>query len=198
MSLTAAHAASDVDLLHGIAGGDPIALGALYDRYAADVWRVVCRAVGASADADVVVHATFLHLWRVAGRLDRHASCDQWLRGNAVRLALRHDRGTGRRYWRMVASLRQALRGASGAGRPERDPSEGDEQRTLERALARIHPEMRAAFVLVELEGFTTQQAAEVLEVPLAKVRMRLSKARSALQVAIERSTSAAPMRTSG
>lgn len=179
-----ADAPSDPDLLRDVAGGDPIALGALYDRYAPDVWRAACRTLGDSADADDVVHATFLNLRRIAGSFDGRTSCRNWLRGIAVRLALRHRRGTGR-FRRMLESLGQSVAGTGVVTHPERQASDNEELRIIERALARLQPKKRAAFVLVELEGLTTEEAAKALEVPAATVRTRLFHARRELKAAL-------------
>jgi RNA polymerase sigma-70 factor (ECF subfamily) len=179
-------APSDPDLLRDVADGDPLALGALYDRYAPDVWRAARRTLGDSTDADDVVHATFLNLRRIAGSFDGRTSCRNWLRGIAVRLALRHRRGTGR-FRRMLESLGQSVAG-TGTGvvaHPERQASDNEELRIIERALARLQPKKRAAFVLVELEGLTTEEAAKALEVPAATVRTRLFNARRELKAAL-------------
>lgn len=177
-------APSDPDLLRDVADGDPIALGALYDRYAPDVWRAARRTLGDSADADDVVHATFLNLRRIAGSFDGRTSCRNWLRGIAVRLALRHRRGTGR-FRRMLESLGQNAAAAGVVAHPERQASDNEELRLVERALARLQPKKRAAFVLVELEGLTTEEAAKALEVPAATVRTRLFNARRELKAAL-------------
>ncbi len=176
--------APDAELLRDVAGGDPRALGALYDRYALDVWRVVHRTLGHGADSDDVVHATFLNLPRIAPSYDGRTSCRNWLRGIAVRLALRHRRGAGR-FRRMLESLGHAAGTKSNPAHPEREASDNEQLRILERALGRLDAKKRATFVLVELEGLTTEEAARALEVPAATVRTRLFNARRALRTAL-------------
>ena len=178
-------APSDPDLLRDVAGGDAIALGALYDRYALDVWRAACRTLGDSADADDVVHATFLNLRRIASSFDGRTSCRNWLRGIAVRLALRQRRGTGR-FRRMLEALGHSLASPGVVAHPERQASDNEELRLIERALARLQPKKRAAFVLVELEGLTAEEAAKALEIPAATVRTRLFNARRELKAALD------------
>ncbi|MGH7439620.1 MAG: RNA polymerase sigma factor [Polyangiaceae bacterium] len=179
---------SDADLLRDVAGGDRDALGMLYDRYARDVWRVACRMLGDRADADDVVHATFLDLRRMAACFDGRSSCRNWLRGIAVRLALRHRRGMGR-FRRMLEGFGQSLVGSAAVPHPESQASHNEDLRILARALARLHPNKRAAFTLVALEGLTSDQAAIALEVPAATVRTRLFNARRELQAALNATT---------
>jgi RNA polymerase sigma-70 factor (ECF subfamily) len=174
----------DPELLKAVADGDLRALGTLYDRYARDVWRVVRRTLGESIDTDDVVHATFLNLTRIAPSYDGRTSCRNWLRGIAVRLAIRHRRGTGR-FRRMLESLGHAVARKAGPAHPERLASDNEELRNLEAALRRLDPKKRGAFVLVELEGLTTEEAARALQVPAATVRTRLFNARRELKSAL-------------
>lgn len=182
---SSADAPSDADLLRHVAEGDPIALGRLYDRYALDVWRVARRVLGDGADADDVVHAAFLDLRRIAGAFDGRTSCRNWLRGIAVRLALRQRRGKGR-FHRMLESLGQTMVRRGVRRNPEREASDNEELRILQRAIARLQPKQRAAFVLVELEEMTSEEAAKALDVPAGTVRTRLFKARRALRAALD------------
>jgi RNA polymerase sigma-70 factor (ECF subfamily) len=172
----------DAELLRDVADGDLRALGTLYDRYAHDVWRVAHRTVG--ADAEDVVHATFLNLPRIAAGYDGRTSCVNWLRGITVRLAIRHRRGAGR-FQRMLVSFARAVTARTSRSHPEREASDSEQLRILEQALERLQPKKRAAFVLVELEGMTTEEAARALEVPAATVRTRLFNARRELKAAL-------------
>jgi RNA polymerase sigma-70 factor (ECF subfamily) len=55
------------------------------------------------------------------------------------------------------------------------------ELRDLERALAKLPDEQRAALLLVGMEGMNYDQAAAVLDVPVGTIRSRLSRGRDAL-----------------
>jgi RNA polymerase sigma-70 factor (ECF subfamily) len=176
----------DAALLSDVADGDLRALGTLYDRYATDVWRVVRRTLGNGGDVDDVVHATFLNLPKIAPSYDGRTSCRNWLRGIAVRLAIRHRRGAGR-FRRMLESLAHATTIRGSHTHPERLASDNEELRLLERALERLGAAKRAAFVLVELEGMTTEEAARALDVPAATLRTRLFHARRELKAALGR-----------
>jgi RNA polymerase sigma-70 factor, ECF subfamily len=55
----------------------------------------------------------------------------------------------------------------------------------LEKAIDALPPEFRITVLLVDVEGFSYQETAEVLAVPIGTVRSRLARARSALQKAL-------------
>ncbi|MGO9837382.1 MAG: RNA polymerase sigma factor [Polyangiaceae bacterium] len=170
----------DPDLVRGVALGDLGALGELYDRYALDVWRAAHRSLPQSADAEDVVHATFMKLPELAASYDGRASCRNWLCGIAVRLAMRHRRSAGR-FRRMLDAFAHAVASRS-SGDPERKASGNQELALLESSLARLSEKKRAVFVLVELEGLSTEEVAGALEIPAATVRTRLFHARRELQ----------------
>jgi RNA polymerase sigma-70 factor (ECF subfamily) len=170
----------DAQLMRAIAEGDLGALGDLYDRYARDVWRAIRRMVGSSNDVEDVVHAVFLKVPEIASHYDGRSSCRAWLCGIAVRTAMRHRRGFGR-LQRMLASFAHTVDAAAPSASPEREASGREELEVFERALAKLSPKKRAAFVLVEIEGLTPEQVARSLDVPAATVRTRLFHARKEL-----------------
>ncbi len=174
---------TDPELMRGIADGDLACLGELYDRHAQGVWRAVSRTLAGSADVEDVVHATFLNLPRVAASYDGRPECGGWLCGIAVRLSLRHSRGAGR-FRRMLASFAQGATTHSSSD-PERIAGNNEELTIFERALAKLSAKKRAAFVLVELEGLSSEEAAKSLEIPAATVRTRLLHARRELHAAL-------------
>jgi RNA polymerase sigma-70 factor, ECF subfamily len=185
IGLSSAPKREDPELVGLVAGGDLQALGELYDRYARDVSRAAYRMLGERAEVEDLVHSLFLMLPRVARRYDGRASCRQWLCGIAVHLALRQRRGL-RRFHRMLGAFAQTLQSGARPRDPEHRASHTEELVVFERALERLSERKRAAFVLVELEGLTADDAATVLEIPAATVRTRLFHARRELHAAMK------------
>ncbi len=177
---------SDAELLAAVSEGDLSALGALYDRHARDIWRVLERVTNGSSDVEDVLHATFLSLPKVAARFDRRApTCRNWLCGIATCLALRQRRSL-RRFTLMLARFGMAAERPPSAD-PESQASSREDLGTLERAIAALTPKKRAVFVLVECEGLSHREVAASLQIPLATVRTRLFAAKDDLRVALLR-----------
>jgi RNA polymerase sigma-70 factor, ECF subfamily len=176
---------SDPELLRNLVEGDLRALGALYDRYARDVWRVVRRTLGDAPDVEDVVQATFLCLPRIAASYDGRTNCRNWVRGIAVRMALRHRRGLGR-FRRMLEVFARTKPPSQGPD-PEEQASSKEDLSRLERGIHRLSSKKRAVFVLVELEGLSSDEVARALGLPQATVRTRLFHARRELQAALAR-----------
>jgi RNA polymerase sigma-70 factor (ECF subfamily) len=175
----------DDALLRELQRGDLGALGELYDRHAHDVWRAARRLLGNDADVDDVVHAVFIKLPELARSYDGRANAGPWLVGIGVRVALRHRRSTGR-FLRMLGRFARTLT-VRAPGDPETHSSAREELRAFELAFSTLSPKKQAVFVLVELEGLTTDEAASALEIPAATVRTRLHHARRELHAALHR-----------
>ncbi len=175
---------SDRDLLVLVGEGDLGALGELYDRYARDVWRVAHRLLGSEADAEDVVHAVFMKLPQIAGSHDGRSNVRAWLFGICVRLASRHRRSAAR-FFKMISSFAE-IAPTESRHDPEREVAGREELRRLEAALQKLAPKKRIAFMLVELEGLSSDEAARALEVPPATIRTRLHHARHEIEAALD------------
>ncbi|WP_372958765.1 RNA polymerase sigma factor [Marinobacter sp.] len=70
-------------------------------------------------------------------------------------------------------------------GAPERDFVNHLLQEDLQQAVDNLADPYRIVMVLVEIQGYTYDEAAHILDVPLGTVRSRLSRARSLLQKAL-------------
>ena len=178
-------ARGDAELLEQIAAGDLGALGELYDRHVQAVWRAVRRSLLDAADVEDVVHTMFMKLPQIAPSYDGRTNARGWLCGIAVRLAMRHRRGVGR-FRRMLGAFADTVT-RTATRDPERQAGSSEELAIFERALAGLSEKKRVAFVLVELEGLTAEEAGKALEIPAATVRTRLFHARRELQEAMAR-----------
>jgi RNA polymerase sigma-70 factor (ECF subfamily) len=173
----------DATLLARVASGDLTALGELFDRYHLRVRRVLHRAGTADADLDDLVQATFLQLPKIARGFDGRASCAAWLCGIAVRLAARRQRSVARMLAAFAAFARSR---ASNTSDPEATASSREELTRFREALAGLSARKRDAFILVELEGFSAEEAGHALGIPSATVRTRVFHARAELRAAVK------------
>ncbi|AKU94868.1 RNA polymerase sigma factor RpoE [Labilithrix luteola] len=177
---------SDAELLSAVARGDLGALGILFDRHHVDVWRFLGRYLGrTSEDVDDIVQQTFLELPKIAGAFDGRASCRSWLYGIALRLAFRRRRSLAR-LRRMVSKLTETSKTTAGPD-PEAIAEGRQDLMAFERALGALGDKKRAAFVLVEIEGLSVDEAARALQIPAATVRTRTFHARQELRASMRK-----------
>jgi RNA polymerase sigma factor (sigma-70 family) len=165
--------ASDVRALARVASGDLGALGELYDTFAPSLLRFAVRVAGRD-DAEDIVQTVFVRVARVAHTFDVDApTARPWLFAITARVALERRRSL-RRF--AVARLRlSAHTPPSGSGYAEA-------RSDVERALARLPAAKRTVLVLAEVEGFTCDEIASMLEIPVGTVWTRLHHARRELR----------------
>ncbi|TAK32459.1 MAG: RNA polymerase sigma factor [Myxococcaceae bacterium] len=169
-------AAADRELMAQLAAGNLSALGALHDRYYGSVLGVVVHAGVERGDADDVTQEVFLKLIALAARFDGRESARAWILGIAWKMALHRRRG-GARWLRMLGEVVAEVASAATTD-PERLAIVAEEASSFERRVARLPARMQAAFILVEVQGLTGEEAASALGIPVATVWTRLHHAR--------------------
>jgi RNA polymerase sigma-70 factor (ECF subfamily) len=152
-------------------------------QHHAFVWRVLRRNGLAPADADDAAQKVFLI---ALGRLsDIHAGSERaFLYRTAAHVASKAQRTVRRRPDTAVLGERDE---------PDQDPLPDallDQRRArelLDRILAELPDELRAALILFDLEGLTKQEVAEALGIPPGTVASRVRRAREEVEAHVLR-----------
>ncbi|CAN5915182.1 sigma-70 family RNA polymerase sigma factor [soil metagenome] len=176
---------SDEALLAACGTGDSAALGALFDRFHAAVYRLAARFPRTDDLArDDLVQATFLQISRMAPTYRGTASVRTWILGIAANIARRVFRSEQRRRVRQAKFL--AI--------PSAAPQSVDEQferrqlmMRIEAAMADLPRDQQVAFVLCDLEQLPAREVARVLDIPEGTLARRLHDARKAMRTALEK-----------
>jgi RNA polymerase sigma-70 factor (ECF subfamily) len=170
----------DVVWLRRAAGGDSRAASLLFRMHGARVQRMAARVLGAGdAEVDDVVQQTFLAALDGAARFDGRSALSTWLVGIANRRALDAARSRARR-----ARLREVTSWFGfGAAAPAASEAH-DARDSATGALAVLTPDQRSVFVLVSVEGYTLQEAADMTGIGISTLHARLAAARKKLDAA--------------
>jgi RNA polymerase sigma-70 factor (ECF subfamily) len=161
----------------------PVSTERLFRDHAAFVARLLYR-LGVSADElDDVVQEVFLVVHRNGGYSPGPAKPTTYLANIAVRAASSHRRKRVAQRDRLHSAAPDELAGGpSPIELLERDEA----ARLLQTALDRLDPNLRAALVLVELEGESCTEVARGLGIPVGTVYWRLHRARKAFQTVVQ------------
>lgn len=150
----------DLALSRRAAAGDSAAFAMLVEKYERPLRSFLTR-MGAG-DADDVAQDAFLKAWRFAGSYDGRARYSTWL----TRIA-----------WRCrLDSLRRQRPAEEPAGEPCDSPSEGVEVQDM---LARLSEKERAALILCDGHGWTHDEAARLLDLPLGTLKSTVARAKT-------------------
>jgi RNA polymerase sigma-70 factor (ECF subfamily) len=149
--------------------------------------RVARRMTGTTADAEDLVQETLLRAHRGIDGFD-----GRYPRAWLLTILRNTWAGMNRRRTLLIADdpegLRQrAAEGADGRRGPEDQILDGLLEWPLEEALARLSAAHREVVLLVDVDGLTYAEAADVLGIPTGTVMSRLHRARRNLRRRLER-----------
>ncbi|MFC0554000.1 RNA polymerase sigma factor SigM [Planotetraspora thailandica] len=170
-------AVTDADLLSRHLGGDPNAFREIVKRHRDRLWLVALRTIGDPDEAADAVQDAFVSVYSKAESFRGEAAVTTWLRRIVINACLDRMR---RRHVRPVTD--DELMVAA-----ERDATAADQtgehlvSMEVEAALKRLPADQRAALVLVDMMGYSVEDAAGVLHVPAGTVKSRCSRGRAKL-----------------
>jgi RNA polymerase sigma-70 factor (ECF subfamily) len=168
---------SDEGLVAACAIADRAARSLLFERHVTSVHRFVSRMRGSDQDAiDDLVQQTFLSAFQCAGNF-RGGNVRGWLYGIAANLV--------RNYARKEIRRKTALKLVADIVPTSRGPGDPATLARLPAAIAELPHDLRAALVLVDLEGQKGSDAAAALGVPAGTLWRRVFHARKALREAL-------------
>lgn len=163
--------------------GDDQAFRVLVERYENRVAATVIGMLGPGDEADDVGQETFIRFYRAMGNYRGDAKLGTYITRIAINLSLKALKK--RQTWvkRFVSRDDEATVVPEPAHDGQRDVETRSRAELVHRAVGSLKPEHRAVVVLRMLEGYSTRETAELLDVPQGTVMSRLSRALENLEV---------------
>jgi RNA polymerase sigma-70 factor (ECF subfamily) len=178
-------AETEASLLARAQAGDAGAFERLSGAYADRLFMLLLRLLGDRAEAEDVAQEVMLRAWQGITRFRGQSSYFTWLYRIAVNEANRALDRRARRPAGVSIGAHELQLPASPAQDPSRQAENSELRRALGRALAELPPPLRTAIVLRDVEGLSTQQAADIAGVGQAAFKSRLHQARQRVRAAI-------------
>lgn len=170
---------ADQEIISRVLAGSKDAFGILIARYSDPLYRHALGMTGSPDVAEDILQASFIkaysHLEEVRGRFDAWVfrivanSCKDWLK-NIRRTHLSYDEDDQ----------------PSAYSTPEEEMDRNELRTDLEHALQRLPASLREAFVMKHVEGRSYEEMAVLLETTVGALKMRVHRAREALQALLE------------
>ncbi|GBU16281.1 MULTISPECIES: sigma-70 family RNA polymerase sigma factor [Methylobacterium] len=168
---------SDEALVARIAGGDGLAMQALYGRHATRLYRFLVRLVRDPTHAEDLMSEVFLDVWRQAARYEGRASVTTWMLSIARFKALSHLRR--RPQDSLEPEAAEAIEDE--ADTPEILLQKVGKAEAIRRCLATLSAEHREVVDLVYYHERSVEEVAEIVGIPAGTVKTRLFHARKRL-----------------
>jgi len=184
----------DRALLSAHLGGDPEAFGRLFTRHRDRLWAVALRTTGDREEAADALQDALIAAFRRAESYRGDAAVTTWLHRIVVNACLDRLR---RRKVRLADPLPDDLEDRSRQGQVAPvgsattadaavvDPADlavdAERRAAVVAALAQLPLDQRAALVLVDMEGYSVEETARILDCAPGTVKSRCSRGRAKL-----------------
>ena len=179
------------ELLEKARKGDGNAFGELVSGYESMIFNVVMGLVRNYEDAQDVTQNALFKAYRSLGSFRGECRFSSWLYRIAVNAAKDYLRSSARHPHVSLDDGGEDDEGdpqpmqiadESLSGKPEAAAEINETQMIVRRALARISEQHRKILILRDMEGYSYEEIAEMLEIELGTVKSRISRARQALK----------------
>ena len=159
-------------------------IGANNQRLFRTAWSILKH----RAEAEEAVQSAYISAFANIGSFEGRSSLSTWLTRIVVNEALGRRRVEERRRRHLeeegiavLDAYRQNLMRGSEAESPEAAIAREQIRKLLEQAVGELPDPFRTVFVLREIEGLSSEETAEILNVPVATVKTRLHRGRRRL-----------------
>jgi RNA polymerase sigma-70 factor (ECF subfamily) len=177
---------SDEEVVARVLAGDTSLFEILMRRYNQRLFRVARGILADDAEAEDVMQEAYVRAFRELANFRGEARFSTWLTRIACHEALARAR-KGRR----LVSLAPINGGEppdppSEASGPERQLENRELHAVLREAVELLPDPLRAVFCLREIEGLSTEQTADALDLSVENVRVRLHRAKRGLRQTLD------------
>jgi RNA polymerase sigma-70 factor, ECF subfamily len=179
---------SEVLSLEALKAGDRAEFARMVETYYGVIYRLAFRMLNNPQDAEDILQETFIKAYRYIDGFDGRAKVSTWLYRIATNEALMFLR---RRQPHLV-SIEEPFENDEGEAEPlhivdwccipEDELMSSEGRAHLDEAVNKLPYTLRIVFVLREIEGLSTKETADVLELSETAVKTRLSRARLRLR----------------
>ncbi len=175
----ASGAMTDEEIVRRVVAGDSAFFEILMRRHNQRIYRAVRAVLGSDDDVEDVMQQTYLNAYQHLSSFAGEARFSTWL----TRIAVNEALGRRRRRVFVQEDDEMALTLADATTPdPEQQASASELRAVMEREVAALPDAFRTIFVLREVEGLSTAEAAECLGISEDLAKTRLHRARTQLR----------------
>lgn len=178
----APNALSDEEVVRRVLSGETGLYEVVMRRYNQRLYRAARSIVGDADEADDVVQDAWVRAYAHLAQFAGEAKFPTWVTRIAIHEALARIRKKSRSVQMPLNPDETEHEFAAAGPGPEVRAMEGEARALLEGAIGALPEAYRAVFVLREIEGLSTAETAECLEIGEENVKVRLLRSRRMLR----------------
>jgi len=176
---------SDIDLLHRVKNGDQYAYTVIVERYRKQVAKTVFGMLGNTAEADDVGQDVFIRFYHSIDGFRGESSLGTYLTRIAINLSLNELKRRKRKAF-FFFQKEDGSHMEIDVEDETRMDEEHDNNELVEKALSELEPKFRTVVILRLIQGYSTRETAEMLDLPQGTVLSRLARAQDKLKEVIK------------
>ncbi|MDF1500160.1 MAG: sigma-70 family RNA polymerase sigma factor [Anaerolineales bacterium] len=174
--------------IDALRSGDREAFAAMVDEYSPKLYRLALRMLGDPQEAEDVLQDSLLKAYHAIDKFEGRSKVGTWLyriTSNEALMRLRKKQPA-------LVSVDEPIQLDKGdmvprqledwCCLPEDEFMTAEAMVQLDQAMEELSPALKAAFILRDLQGLSTEEAAETLEISESALKTRLSRARLQLR----------------
>lgn len=177
--------AEETELVKASLDGDKRAFGEIVTRYRKMVARTVKGMVGDSVFADDIGQEVFIKLYHSLSEFRGEAKLSTYIQKIAVNLTLNEIKRRKRFFSMFSQKGNNEMYEFEVADYDTEERREASE--IVNKALMAMDPKFRIIVTMRMLQGYSTKETAEILDLPLGTVLSRLSRAQEQLRNILEK-----------
>lgn len=164
----------------------------VFREYQHPIYNYLLRMTQNKAVAEDLTQETFIRVHRSLPTFRGEARLSTWIYRIATNVSLDHFKRSGNRLVAQAVSLDEIeFEGEWVADRistsPEKLADQSEMSECVQSFIHRLSPSYRAVLVLHDLQGLKNREIADVLDIPLSTVKIRLHRARNKLRESLNK-----------
>lgn len=170
------NSADDQKLIKLAMDGDMNSFRIIVDKYQDSIARIVISMIGNQNDADDIGQEVFIKFYKSMGNFKGESKLSTYLARIAINLSLNEIKRRSNRWLTTTDRIPDSSFSSSNTEETE------DIRNIINTSLKKLEPDFRSVVVLRNIQGFSTKETAEILDIPQGTVLSRLARGHSKLK----------------
>jgi RNA polymerase sigma-70 factor (ECF subfamily) len=164
---------AELELVNKAREGDNDAFKEIILKYENQVAATVIGMLGHCTESEDIGQETFIRFYRSLDKFRGESSVGTYLTRIAINLSLNEIKRRQKRRKRYLSNPENSLENI-----PEKKSAEKerDNKKIVQSAIQKLDPKFRAVIVLRLIDGYSTQETAKILKLPVGTVLSRLAR----------------------
>jgi RNA polymerase sigma-70 factor, ECF subfamily len=180
---TAERRLTDCELIELSLKGDQSAFTEIVRRHKSKIAATIYGMIGKCDEAEDIGQEVFIRFYKSINNFRGESTLGTYLTRIAINLSLNEIK---RRMRKRFLTFDKVIENGSDIADPVPYDTLNENQAMIEKALEKLSSKHRAVIVLRLIDGYSTEETAQILEVPLGTVLSRLARAQMKLKKYLE------------